>query len=109
MRGHEHLIALRRRGVRPMMAAVDMDEMPWRDWADWPDWTTTPQISVGADESIRRLDLRCFVGLPVLLSGSDEARTREMLAALLAAGSPRVIAFCGRVGIDSMGIEVDYG
>lgn len=92
MRGHEPLIAWRKRGVRPHLVRVETDPMPWRDWANWPEWSAVPMVEVEQQDAIHRLDLRCMVGLPVLVCGADRSRLLEMVSALRAAGASRVIA-----------------
>jgi hypothetical protein len=93
MRGHEPLIALRRRGLKPGLVNIDLEPSPWRDWADWPEWTAVPQIEVLPSDSIRLLDLRFLVGLHVMLGGFDGARVWAMFDACKAAGAARVLGF----------------
>jgi hypothetical protein len=93
MRGHDQLLSLRRRGLKPGLVMIDMEPDPWRDWADWHEWTVIPQIEVSPSDSIRLLDLRCLVGLRVMLSGFDGGRVWAMFDACKAAGASRVLGF----------------
>lgn len=102
MRGHEPIIAMRLRGRRPPFVRFELDPMPWRDWADWPTWTDAAMVEVQPADVIRRLDLRCVVGMPAAIFGSDDDRAREMFGALLAAGASRVLAFTDRSTVDSL-------
>lgn len=113
MRGHEALIELRRRGLRPASVSVHMEPCGWDDWSTWQTWTTFPQVEVMPSDRIGRLDLRCFVGLQVVIAGFDGERLRSMFDACKAAGAKRVIALEQRVNergtvdtvdtLDSMG------
>lgn len=112
MRGHEPLLAMRLRGRRPRFARFEVDPKPceWADWADWPQWSDVPIIEVEPRDVIRRLDLRCVVGMPTFAAGADAQRLRAVVQALLDAGSPRVIAvldagYEGTVAFDTAGGE----
>lgn len=93
MRGHEPLIALRRRGLRPALVDIDLEPCPWRNWSTWPEWTTVPQIEVQPGDSIQLLDLRFLVGLTVQVSGFNGPRVLALADACKAAGAARVLAF----------------
>ena len=92
MRGHQPLVAMRLRGVRPPLARVETDPMPWADWADWPAWSDVPMVEVEPRDALHRLDLRCFVAMPVAVGGRDSQRVAAVFTALQAAGASRVIA-----------------
>lgn len=79
MIGHETLIALRMKGYKPSSVFVNI--LP--DGQDYtvfthPDMVMSmggqPEIDLGPDDSPRTADFRCVVGLPVHLTGTDEAR-----------------------------------
>lgn len=95
MRGHEPLIAMRQRGRRPIFARFELDPMPWSDWANWPEWSDVPMIELQAQDRPERLDLRCVVGMPAMVCGSQKARVKAMVEALQKAGATRVIAIAG--------------
>jgi len=92
MRGHEALVAMRRRGVRPVMADISDGMDGLGCWRDWQDWTGTAQIEVQPGDSISRLDLRCLVGLFVIVSGTDESRVKRLHDACVEAGASAVMA-----------------
>lgn len=105
MRGHEPLIALRRRGLRPALVDIDLEPCPWRNWSTWPEWTTVPQIEVQPGDSIRLLDLRFLVGLTVQVSGYDGPRVWVLADACKAAGAARVLAFVQVSSPDGMTVR----
>jgi len=94
MRGHEELLAMRRRGMKPWLVDVDLEP---NGCADWPQWSLTPMVQIAPTDSIRRLDLRFLVGLPVIVSGLDAERVRTAFEACKAAGAARVLAFAQSV------------
>lgn len=95
MIGHEHLIAMRRRGLRPDRATVETD---WglgleRECAqDWP--SVNPRsafIFVQPEDWAAKLDLRCLIGMHVEVCGTDSARVRAVFDACVKAKAARVI------------------
>lgn len=104
MRGHQPLIAMRMRGVRPALARIETDPMRWPDWADWPEWSRAAMVEIEPRDAPHRLDLRCFVGMPVALGGSDPQRVGVLFAALQAAGASRVVAMVD-AGFDTRVID----
>lgn len=93
MRGHESLLALRRRGKRPplvwVLATGRHDEL--RRWLrNYHHEGAHLEIEPGED--VGRLDLRCLVGLVVDVTGTDAVRVGEVARACAAAGAERVIA-----------------
>ena len=105
MRGHQPLIELRRRGMRPDLVSIATDPSPWRDWADWWEWTDVPQLEVPATDSIRLLDLRFLVGLNVMIAGLNGDRVRQLFAACVEAKAARVLAFEQRLNVERDCIE----
>jgi hypothetical protein len=95
MRGHEPLIALRRSGKRPSMVFIDAFEDSSDSWRDWPkNDPAHAQLEVLPDDSIPGLDLRCVVGLPVMVTGHSKARVDAIRDACIEAGAKRVVAAC---------------
>lgn len=93
MRGHEPLLALRRKGLKPRMVFIDAFEDSDNSWRDWPtNDPTHPQIEVLADDSIAGLDFRFVVGLTVMVTGHDKARVNAIRGACIDAGAKRVVA-----------------
>jgi hypothetical protein len=94
MRGHEALVDMRRRGVRP--AAVWLTDIPpprllaggsQRQW--WlcspnPEWA---EVYVEPSDSVLRADLRFLIGMPVHVQMAEEQRMRQFVDAAKYAGA----------------------
>jgi hypothetical protein len=95
VRGHDEVIALRRRGLRPQMVWVnDGRYMPDKFWCYLRDCGELgDQIELDATDQPGRADLRWAIGLTVNLCGSDELRVGRFARALEQAGARRVIAY----------------
>lgn len=96
MRGHEQLIAVRRRGVKPAAVHVwcGSDETGWSSgWLERG--SSVAWIEVGDGDSLAGLDLRCVVGLPVVVQGDSERRVRGVCEAAAECGAKRVIGDFG--------------
>lgn len=91
MRGAEHLIAMRRQGLRPVLVFVETGPDGRIDEQLNRDDQASAHLWVEPHESIGRLDLRCLVGLGVSVSGPDEKRVVGVVNAALAAGAKRVV------------------
>lgn len=96
MIGHEPLIAMRRRGLKPDLAVV---ETVWgrgreRQCAqEWPEVNPrSAWIFIEPSDAPRRLDLRCLVGMQVSIDGYDRSRLVATFEACLRAQAARVIA-----------------
>ncbi len=82
MKGHETLIDMRRRGRIPA-EGVHVDLSRFEPWFD----TLAEQLPghvtvwISPDDRIDRLDLRCFVGLHVLVCATDETLDRAITVA----------------------------
>jgi len=104
MRGHEPLIAMRLKGVRPAMvwlhdnpACADLDWHLWREsWAQ-------PNVLIGPEDSPARVDLRFLVGLPVVVAFNDAARMQRMTLACEEAGASNVVGLAGETAICTTG------
>lgn len=99
MRGHEPLIALRRRGLRPLLAIVDMLPGYTEVTATRGGWhenshrgQVVAHVEVLEAESVGRLDLRCLVGLHVIVSGEDDAAVMRLHRACIDAGAVWVLS-----------------
>lgn len=98
MRGHLPLISMRRQRAVPQAVFVDVDIDPFEQWRTWP--TETPNhahLLVEAVDAPRRLDLRCVVGLTVIVTGFDDARVEAVFEACRSAGAARVIGASGPI------------
>jgi hypothetical protein len=81
MRGHEPLIAMRRAGRRPALGALVRAGAsdPNSDSLHWPDERPDAALLwVGERDDIDRLDLRCLLGLKVVVFGDDDERVRAI-------------------------------
>lgn len=93
MRGHDPLIAMRRKHrVKPGLAFVDLVDRHSPVAADWQEHFCQAHIEVTDAESIARLDLRCIVGMAVIVSGFDAGRVSSMHDACVAAGAKHVVS-----------------
>lgn len=88
MRGHEHLIEMRRAKKSPRYVFVN-DYPCQTDWFETGDHATI----CTAGDSVDLLDLRCLVGLIVSVSSPVEARAKALLEACKRAGAA-VVAAC---------------
>lgn len=99
MRGHQHLIALRMRGLVPSDGVrISTDDKD----ADWPAqhrklyarlgcMPSVVELQIGMDDDLDLLDLRPLVGLFVTVEGMLSRRVRQVGRAAIAAGAKRVI------------------
>lgn len=96
MRGHEPLLAMRRRGLTPTSVwLVDTPPpRPLRDGTrlDW--WAFRPaleaEVFIETADHPQRVDLRFVVGLPVHVQMADPVRMRAFAEAAQRAGAARV-------------------
>ena len=94
MLGHQPLIAMRCRGLKPALATIETESAlyPARWARTWPDeLPDDAQILVERQDSVRLLDLRFLVGMQVSLQGFDRHRVVSLFNACVAAGAERVI------------------
>lgn len=111
MRGHEPLIAMRRRDLKPL-EAVHVELAVWpqsrgsRLRKEAIGWFRADRVFVEPTDNPDRLDLRFLVGCDVIVHGSEADRVRRLYAALERHKARRVIANCGRV-VDGVG-QLDF-
>jgi hypothetical protein len=92
MRGHDALIAMRLRRQVPLAVQIDTDGEPNRLHACWHSLGVgMAHLHIGADEAVQPLDLRCVVGLLVIVHGLDAGRVSTVVDACEAAGASRVV------------------
>jgi hypothetical protein len=92
MTGHEALIAMRKRGYVPRVVFIDTDPDPLAMERNWPDVNRSHAcINVGPTDSLASLDLRCVVGLAVVVSGHSSERCRRLGKLCEDAGAKRVV------------------
>lgn len=100
MRGHEPIVALRRRGLKPASVwfTVSASDVAWRDW---PTWNDNAQVWVQPADSVPLLDLRFVVGLQCWVDGDDARRVLQLHEACAAAKASRVLTAVP--GLDARG------
>lgn len=92
MRGHQALIALRRRGLRPWAAFVSDGADRLGAWRDWQDDLSAAHFEVQADDNPLTLDLRCLTGMLVFIDSEDRRRLLALHRACIDAGAKRVMS-----------------
>lgn len=104
MRGHQDLIAMRRRGYVPHVVFIDIgQDRLWDGWVERTPWSA--HLCVGESEQPSRADLRCVVGLTVSVHGEDAARVHALRDACIEARAARVIATVSRCTHDVLKYE----
>lgn len=92
MRGHEPIIAMRKRGVKPATVFIDTFEDPAKSWRLWPTVDQSlPQVEVLDADMLSGLDFRFLVGLRVVVTGHDARRVKAICSACMDAGAARVV------------------
>ncbi|MBA3589698.1 hypothetical protein [Methylibium sp.] len=92
MRGHEQLLAMRKNGYAPSVVFIETNDALWQADKDWPEMTPTmAKLRVEAKDSLASLDLRCVVGLKVMVDGHEQARVDAVATACQTAKAKRVI------------------
>ena len=95
MRGHQALEAMRMRGLCPTSAWLRLGTDPLKTWRDWPQLVPPlASIEIADREALSSLppQLRCFVGMVVVIEGEDPDRTLTVAQMVLDAGAKRVFA-----------------
>jgi hypothetical protein len=81
MKGHTKLIELRKSNVTPSMAFIyDSKYEP-----NWFDEEQSPEISIGDENELRRLDMRFLVGMSIFAYANTKERAIALFEALLKA------------------------
>jgi len=81
MKGHQHLIDMRKRGIHPSLAFIyDEPYLP-----NWFDEEQSPEISIGDENELRRLDMRFLVGMSIFAYANTKERAVALFEALLQA------------------------
>ena len=93
MRHAEQLLAMRRSGVKPAhVRLTDQPEERGSAWWQWAELQPFADIVVEPGDSAPVADLRCLVGLPVLVDIPNPERCMRWAEAAKAAGARPVIA-----------------
>lgn len=93
MKGHDHIIKLRKAGYRPKAIFI-FDEPTDIDQPSWVEDLTYMDVCTHGD-SIGSLDLRFLVGVPVTVIGPVIERAKSLAVECRKAGASRVIVKCG--------------
>lgn len=86
MRGHESIIAMRKRGTTPKIVFInDFHCQSARDWRDpgkkfAEEWPADHATVSTAGDALSSLDLRFLVGLTVSISSESETRAKALFA-----------------------------
>lgn len=99
MTGHEPILAMRRKGMKP--ALVTVSDRPCR--TDWAKWGDQPTVCVAGDTPELQ-DFRFLVGVTALVEGDNEDRVSRIVKACEASAA-RVIATVARP-VDSWRQEI---
>lgn len=91
MKGHQQLLALRKRGAVPDWVFIDLDSDPLNEWSDW-ERTNNAKAALLVEASDKRLDMRFVVKLACFVQGENKDRVMAVRDACIAAGASRVIA-----------------
>jgi hypothetical protein len=94
MRGHRELIDMRRHGKAPAVVYADCD--PYGKAMS----ESAVALWIEPTDNLQRLDLRCVVGLHVIVNGCDPVRVEEAAQAMRRANAARVQAFTFRPVVD---------
>lgn len=98
MRGHEHIIAMRKTGVTPKI--VFINDFPCQTARDWHNpgekygevWPADHATVSTAGDPLSSLDMRFLVGLTVSISSESEARAKALFAKAMQFGAKTVAA-----------------
>ena len=101
MKGHDALLLLRRKGFVPAVVWLHDTDAP--DRLRWPEEPRHAVLYVEPGDKPARLDLRCLVGLPVVVSFEEPERMRRTVMACEQAGAARVLGFAAGQAIDTKG------
>ena len=102
-RGAEPLIVLRKSGQRPSgLIWLEVGDFPDPDWWKWANTADRPQILIRPEDPIERLDLRCFLGLDVILFAEEWT---DQVARLY----ERLQEYAQEIAVLSPAFEIDIG
>ena len=116
MFGHDRVIAVRQRGMKPPLVTLCDYALPRSLMGKFPEETAFPDVLIEPKDALSRLDLRFLVGLVVLVHTESEERAKTLQALALKAGADRVLTFTFEPGLrakvlkatDSQGEEITW-
>lgn len=88
MKGHEGIIALRQRKVKPEIVFLN----DWPCKTDWFEYQEHATVSLSDKDTPETLDLRFLVGVAVSVSSRSENRAKRLYEACKRAGAATVAA-----------------
>lgn len=89
MKGLPALLAMRSQGLRPPLVFLETDACKPGDWARG---IPPLHLQIESREALHRVDFRPFVGLVVVISGSEPVRVRLAADRCSKAGAERVLS-----------------
>lgn len=92
MRGHDTIIALRRRGIMPSI--VFINDYPCD--VDWFKFNDHAKVEILPTEAVDRLDMRFVIGMTVSISSENLERAQAISQACKSAGAAVVAAGCSQ-------------
>jgi hypothetical protein len=112
MRGHDHLIAMRKAGITPRI--VFINDFPCKQSIDWhnpgekyhEDWPADHVTICTDGYSLSSLDLRFVVGLTVSICSENEGRAKALFQKAKDFGAKAVAASHINSGIDPSWTEI---
>lgn len=96
MRGHENIIAMRMKGVKPAGAVLVCDYQVNPSFLEWrySDDRKNPTVCTHGTQ-VSAIDFRFVVGLPVHVHGDSVSRVKQIAGACKKAGAESVAAQAG--------------
>jgi hypothetical protein len=91
MFGHDRVIAVRQRGMKPPLVLLNDYALPRSLLGKFPEETAFADVLIEPKDALHRLDLRFLVGLVVLVHTEDESRAKALESLAMKAGASRVL------------------
>ena len=91
MRGHQPILAMRRRRVAPKSVWLSTDPIDPDLWRAWPEFCSHAHVQIDVGDNAQALDLRFLVGMLVFVDGNNQSRVEEIERAAIDAGAARVL------------------
>lgn len=102
-RGAAPLIAMRKAGNRPAgFVFVSFGDFREPDWWRWADTCEKPELLIRPEDPIERLDLRCVVGLDLILFFSEWSEAVGKLY-------ERLTEYAQEIAVESPAFDTDIG
>lgn len=98
MFGHDRVIAVRQRGLKPQHLTLWDAPLPRFAIERFPEETAFPTVLIEPKDALHRLDLRFLVGLVVVVNTESIDRAKALEALAVQAGASRVLTFTHEPG-----------